>query len=501
MKSPRKKFAPAAALVMLTALLITAAPNPRLPAKEWNSDSWYTEKTPDADYQHASSKAYEDFQDMKFGIRVHWGIYTLAGSWDASWPFQEMNNAKRQAYQELYQSFNPVGFDAEEWMKIFERAGAKCFAITTKHHEGFSLFDTKTRVHQRANWTAPGGPKIEDCDLAYSVMDTPFKRDIIKELADAAHKHAMKIDLYFSHPDWYDADFRPYCYHPLQTAGYFLHPWDYGWVMTRGRITLTPPPTREETARAMARHRQQLIELLSNYGKIDMVCLDMMLGPAVWPEMKETIKELRKIQPDVMFRNRGIGNYGDYYTPEGFVPGDPANTDMPWMVIYPLGRSFSYEPLVEKHKGARWIIHNLIDSVAKGGNFMVGIGPDANGQFHPEAIKELAETGDWLQTNGEAIYATRMCAQWREGRNVRFTRGKDGKYVYAILLEWPGKQLSSIFLRPRPGSSVRMLGVDQDIAWQRKGDATVIEIPESVNANPPGQHAWTIRIEPDRAAP
>ena len=87
-----------------------------------------------------------------------------------------------------------------------------------------------------------------------------------------------------------------------------------------------------------------------------------------------------------MFRNRGIANYGDYYTPEGVIPGDPANTNMPWMVIYPLGRSFSYEPLAEKHKGTQWVIFNLVDIAAKGGNFMVGIGPNGNGQFHPEAL-------------------------------------------------------------------------------------------------------------------
>jgi alpha-L-fucosidase len=138
-----------------------------------------------------------------------------------------------------------------------------------------------------------------------------------------------------------------------------------------------------------------------------MVCLDQWLGPQVWPALRETILHLRKIQPDVMLRARGIGNYGDYYTPEGFVPGDKGNTDTPWFVIYPLGSSFSYERVPGNYKGAAWVVRNLIDTVAKGGNFMVGIGPDGDGRFHPTAISQLREVGDWLNVNGDGVYATR----------------------------------------------------------------------------------------------
>jgi hypothetical protein len=101
-------------------------------------------------------------------------------------------------------------------MDLFRESGMKMFAFTTKHHEGFSMFDTKTRVRQRANWIAPGGPALEGCDLAYSIMESPFRRDVVKGLCDAAQKRGIKIDLYFSHLDWYDAYFRPYVYHPLQ---------------------------------------------------------------------------------------------------------------------------------------------------------------------------------------------------------------------------------------------------------------------------------------------
>ena len=236
-------------------------------------------------------------------------------------------------------------------------------------------------------------------------METPFHRDVVGELCDAARRHGIKIDLYFSHPDWYDADFRDTCWSPMGRFG---------------------KATAAEAPRMMQRHRRQLT------GAADELRQDRHDLPRHVDEqgrlagLGETMIELRKIQPDVMFRARGIGNYGDYYTPEGFVPGAKENTNMPWMVIYPLGRGFSYQEH-DHYKGRRWIIANLIDAVAKGGNFMPAIGPDADGKFDPEAVREFEHTGEWLKINGEAIYATRPRegSLWREGDDIRFTRSKD----------------------------------------------------------------------------
>jgi alpha-L-fucosidase len=286
-------------------------------------------------------------------------------------------------------------------------------------------------------------------------MDTPFHRDVVKELCDAAHRHGIAIDLYFSNPDWYDADFRPYGYHPVSVANQPPMPSDMG-QNGPNNLHNAPDPTPEEKARMIARHRQQLTELLSNYGKIDMICLDNWLGQDVWPQTRETLMALRKIQPDVMFRARGIGNYGDYYTPEGFTPGGKANTDMPWFEIFPLGSSFSYEADASKYKGGGWIVKTLVDIVAKGGNFMVGIGPDANGRFHPQAIENLQEAGAWLKVNGEGIYATRPREGdlWKEGNDIRFTQTKDHRTVYAFSLKWPGTTLTLKSIQPQPGSLV-----------------------------------------------
>ena len=136
---------------------VAVAERMRLPADEihWKRVKEYIEDPPHSDYDHASEAALEAFRDMKYGIRIHWGAYALKEV-EASWPFLDMSDAERAEYQELYRRFNPDAFDAEEWMGFFERVGLRCFAFTTKHHDGFSMFDTKTRVKRQVNWVASG---------------------------------------------------------------------------------------------------------------------------------------------------------------------------------------------------------------------------------------------------------------------------------------------------------------------------------------------------------
>jgi alpha-L-fucosidase len=265
-------------------------------------------------------------------------------------------------------------------------------------------------------------------------------------------------------------------------------------------LTIVPDPTPEEEQQMIIRHRDQLKELLTNYGKVDMICLDIWLGPRVWPQLRQTLLELRKIQPNVMFRARGIGNYGDYYTPEGFVPGSKENSDAPWFVIYPLGSSFSYDKNPKNYKGSEWVIQNLIDSASKGGNFMVGIGPDEMGRFSPEALQQLKQVGKWLKNNGEGIYATRAREGelWHEGENVRFTRSKDNKTIYAHCLQWPGEKLVLKTVEPKKDSEIILLGNKKSLKWTySKISGLEISVPADIKKqlNEEEQLAFTFKIQ------
>ncbi len=468
----------------------------------------YVEETPVPEYRWAPDSSYEAFRDMKFGVRLHWGLYSIWHRGDESWPFLKMSFDDRQGYNDLYKTWNPAGFDADAWTDLFAESGMKMFAFTSKHHEGFSMFDTKTRVKRRTNWIAEGGPKVESCDLAYSIMETPFRRDVVKELCAAANKRNIKIDLYFSHPDWYDADFRPYVTHPLQVPSSVQLTSEGQFAKAKSlfgdRLVIVPDPSPEEVERMMARHRAQLTELLTNYGTIDMLCLDMYLGPAVWPELRKTILYLRTLQPHVMLRHRGIGNYGDYYTPERAVPESNRGSNVPWFVIYPLGTDFSYEPDAAKHKGTEWIVRNIVDCAAKGGGFMVGVGPSALGEFHPEAARQMRGAGAWLKVNGEGIYATRSREgdAWSEGDNIRYTRSKDGRTVYAFALGWPGRTLDLALVRPRAGSVIRLLGYPEALQWTLDSSRGLrIAIPENLQdqSHRPSAFAWGFRIETEHA--
>ena len=504
----RRHFIASAAAVAATSACPTFAQGPeripQFPASRLK-DEPYVENTPIPGYHWAPESAHEAFRDMKFGARIHWGIYSIWHRGPESWPFLTMTLEDRQAYNNLYRTWNPTGFDADGWTNVFKESGMKMFAFTTKHHEGFSMFDTRTRVRKRANWTAAGGPSLESCDLAYSIMETPFRRDVVRELCDAAHKRDLKIDLYFSHPDWYDADFRPYVCHPLQiqSSAEWMTPPDL--QMTRQRLgdhaVIVPDPTDAEVRRMMERHRAQLVELLTNYGKIDMIDFDMWLGPRVWPELRKTVLKIRELQPQVMLRQRGIGVYGDYYTPERVVPGSQQAYDTPWFTIYPLGTDFSYEPDAAKYKGTEWIVHNLADAVAKGGGLQVGVGPNALGEFHPEAIRQMKGAGTWLKVNGEAIYATRprQGSLWSDGETVRYTRSKDSRFIYAILMDWPGTQVVLKSVQPKAGSKVDLLGTHASLPWKfDSARGAVITLPENLQeaSNRPCDFAWSLRVEP-----
>ncbi len=218
----------------------------------WKFVKSYVEREPLAGYHQASEAARERFRDLKLGVRIHWGLYSLWHLKNESWQFLDMEPKRKSEYLDLAKRFDPKRFDADAWMRLFAETGIRVFAFTTKHHEGFSLFDTKTRVKSRIDWAAAGGPRLEDCDTAFSVMESPMRRDVVGELCDAARRHGIAIDLYFSHPDWYDADFRPYNHHPARTESAIAHPGGMGRLDRARRLPGPRPVARRDRSHGRA---------------------------------------------------------------------------------------------------------------------------------------------------------------------------------------------------------------------------------------------------------
>ena len=241
------------------------------------------------------------------------------------------------------------------------------------------------------------------------------------------------------------------------------------------------------------RHHDQVAELLTNYGPIDMLGFDLSLDANFWPSMEKNILSFRKLAPKTMFRRRGLGGYGDYQSPENAIPSSGIGT--PWHLIHTLGRSFFYEPKVSNYRSQEWVLSTLIDSTAKGGNFMISVGPDQWGNFHPEVIKRLNYVGDWLKVNDEAIYATRPYKEYKEGE-VYYTCTKDKKYVYAISMKWPGEKLKLKSVRAKKDAKISMLGDRRRLDWHQDEDGLVIEITRRFQneENRPCQQAYAFKI-------
>ncbi len=436
---------------------------------------WATEVDPS--YHHTPQSAIEDLKDRKFGIRIHWGLYCMIAS-DASWALAGANKQFWGNYNVLYQFFNPTSFDADAWMDLFAKAGARYFTFTTKHHDGFCLWPTKTMQDSvkltPKGYSYGGVENTEKVTQSYSIMDGPYKKDIVRSVVEAGRRKGMGIGLYYSHVDWHDPAFA----------------WDPFNQYYDPKFTRESDPHRWRTF--VEHEREQLRELMADYGKIDYLDFDIGWPQAAAPEIADITMMVRKMQPDVIIRDRGIGAYGDYHTPERVVPGGPSQGV--WKVIYPCGEAFSYLPN-DNYKPAEWIVENLIGITAKGGNFEVGFGPMPSGEWPREAVERLKDTGDWLHVNGEAIYSTRPRKTFREGENVWFTSSKDGRTVYAICMGWPGETLTIESVRAVHGSPITMLGVEKPLEWRMDGSKLRISIPSQLAAHKPCKQAYAFKIQ------
>jgi alpha-L-fucosidase len=325
----------------------------------------------------ANLKAREEFRDNSFGIFIHWGIYSMTaqGEW-----YMQNKNIHYKEYEKLASGFYPSKFDAKQWVSSIKAAGAKYICITSRHHDGFSMFHTK--------------------QSDFNIVDaTPFKRDIIKELADECHKQGIKLHFYYSHLDWRRHDY------PLGSTGHRTRPDKKG----------------DDWPSYYKFMNNQLTELLTNYGPIGAIWFD-----GFWDHDKnfdwqyeEQYALIHKLQPSCLVGNN---HHRDPYPGEDLqifekdLPGENSSgfsqgagvSRLPLETCETMNGMWGYKIEDQNYKSAKEIIHLLVRAAGKNANLLMNIGPQPNGELPQTALDRLKEVGAWLNENGETIYGTRV---------------------------------------------------------------------------------------------
>jgi alpha-L-fucosidase len=346
------------------------------------------------------------WREARFGMFIHFGLYSVAaGHWEgkpvrwlSSWNLHT-TKAPLEDYVLLKDRFNPTQFDAERIVRLAKAAGMKYIVITTRHHEGFSLFDTK----------------YSD----YDVMATPLKRDLMKEMADACHRHNMRLGWYYSILDWYHPDYTP------------RRPGD------------NRPTDKADYGRYMEFMKHQLHELLSNYGKIDILWFDGSWDPTFTNEMGQELYDyVRGLQPGIIINDRlGHGDDcpGDFGTPEQYIPStSPGGKG--WETCMTINDTWGFKSQDHNWKSTATLVQMLADCASKGGNFLLNIGPAPDGTVPQPSVDRLEEMGQWLAVNGRSIYGTKAGPYRRPmpwGCTTREDLGGDRVRLYLHVFSWP----------------------------------------------------------------
>ena len=394
----------------------------------------------------------------RFGMFFQWGLYAIpAGEWKgetshAEW-VRETAQIPLEEYDRFVPRFNPVQFNAAEWARLAKDAGMKYVVITSKHHDGFCLFDSK--------------------ETDFDVMSSPFKRDILKELSDACAKEGLKMCWYHSIMDWHHPDYLP------------RRTWE-----EKDR-----PADGANLDRYVAEYlKPQLKELTSNYGKIGVLWFDGE-WESTWNEDRgrDLYQYVRSLQPDIIINNRvssgrsGMAGLtaegafaGDFGTPEQQVPA----TGLPgvdWESCITMNDHWGFNKYDNNWKSSRELIQMLADIASKGGNLLLNVGPTADGLFPPESVERLRAIGAWMKVNGEAIYGTKASPfkslPW--GRCTQ--KAQDGKVkLYLHVFVWPAsRELTVPGLLSDPGNAYVLADAQKSpLRVSRDGNDVTIEVPK-----------------------
>lgn len=378
------------------------------------------------------------WREARFGMFIHWGVYAVpAGRWNGEdiegigeW-IQHTAKIPVKDYEKLAENFNPVKYDADSWVKLAKEAGMRYIVITTKHHDGFAMFHSRTSP--------------------YNIYDaTPFKRDPIKELAEACNKHGIKLGFYYSQAqDWH-------------------HPGGAAWS---GHWDPAQDGGMDDYIRDIA--APQIREILTNYGPVSILWYDT--PKDMNKERADMLLPLHDLQPGIIWNNR-LGYYeGDFSTPEQEIPATGNGKD--WETCMTMNDTWGFKSGDNNWKSTETLIRNLIDIVSKGGNYLLNVGPTAEGEIPAASIDRLKEIGKWMQVNGEAIYGTSPSPFCELSFNGRCTA--KGNKLYLHVFEWPQEGIRLTGLKNKVESVVFMDGEKAELRID--GETITIKPPAKLD--------------------
>jgi alpha-L-fucosidase len=421
----------------------------------------------------------DKWQDQKFGMLIHYGLYSQLGvveSWsicseEEDWIGRDSTvsyDVYKRKYWNTINDFKPTKLDPASWAAYGKKAGMNYVVFTTKHHDGFNMFDTKQ----------------SDFSIAKGAFKDDPRCNVAKEVFNAFRKQGYMIGAYFSKPDWH--------------CQYYW--WDrYATPNRNNNYSISKNPWRWNKFKEFTYN--QIEELMNgDYGAMDILWLD---GGWVRParegdaarlgkgykgsqdiDMPKIAAMARKYQPGLLVVDRTVpGEFENYQTPERGIP--ETQLQNPWESCITLGWDWGYTP-TDKYKTPAQIIHTLVEIVAKGGNLLLGIGPKPDGTL-PDVVKErLEKIGEWTSKNGEAIYSTRITPVYND-EATWFTQSKDGKTIYAIACLQEGKPIPATITwkgnEPIKGSKMKFIQTGKTVNWKKTTKGIEVSVPKGLPAD------------------